>query len=140
MAYSNAQILAAVVSHWARPAITQIAMSKLAGLPLLRSIQQTVAGMGLVGGSYNIMNDLQLLVQPALNNILQPYLERQFSQLPDESIPGLARDVLEEAKKNGSYTLMDGFITLDAEDIAELGELIEKNLPPSTTEGYVVKT
>lgn len=140
MAYSNAQILAAVVSHWARPAITQIAMSKLAGLPLLRSIQQTVAGMGLVGGSYNIMNDLQLLVQPALNNILQPYLERQFSQLPDESIPGLARDVLEEAKKNGNYTLMDGFITLDAEDIAELGELIEKNLPPSTTEGYIVKT
>lgn len=139
MAYSNAQILAAVVSHWARPAITQIAMSKLAGLPLLRSIQQTAVGMGLVGGSYNIMNDLQLLVQPALNNILQPYLERQFGQLPDESIPGLARDIIAEAQAKGSYSLMEGLVIFDGDDIAELGALIEKNLPAAEAKGYEVK-
>lgn len=139
MAYSNAQILAAVVSHWARPAITQIAMSKLAGLPLLRSIQQAAVGMGLVGGSYNIMNDLQLLVQPALNNILQPYLERQFSQLPDEALPGLARDIIAEAQAKGSYSLMEGLVIFDGDDIAELGALIEKNLPEAEAKGYEVK-
>lgn len=140
MAYSNAQILAAVVSHWARPAITQIATSRLSQLPLVQSLQNMAISYGIVNSTYNIGGDLKMLVAPAINNVLQPYLERQFTRLPDESIPGLARDVLEEAKKNGNYTLMDGFITLDAEDIAELGELIEKNLPPSTTEGYVVKT
>lgn len=139
MAYSNAQILAAVVSRWARPAITQIAMSKLAGLPLLRSIQQAAVGMGLVGGSYNIMNDLQLLVQPALNNILQPYLERQFSQLPDEALPGLARDIIAEAQAKGSYSLMEGLVIFDGDDIAELGALIEKNLPAAEAKGYEVK-
>lgn len=139
MTYSNAQILAAVVSHWARPAVTQIAVSKMASLPMVQAIQQSIVGSGLVNSTYNIANDLLPLVTPAVNNVLQPYLEQQFAKIPDEAIPNLARDVIAEAEKQGSYSLMDGVLVLDAEDIEELKQLIEKNLPKGKPIGYEVK-
>ena len=39
MDYKNSQILAAVVSEWARPAISQIAAGNLMRLPMLQSLQ-----------------------------------------------------------------------------------------------------
>lgn len=40
MDYKNSQILAAVVSEWARPAISQIAAGNLMHLPMLQSLFQ----------------------------------------------------------------------------------------------------
>lgn len=140
MAYSNAQILAAVVSFWARPAITQIAMSKLASMPMVRELQNAVINLGLVNSAYNIMTDLQPLMQPIINNLMQPYLETQFSKIPDEAIPAMVRDIIIDAQAKGRYTIMDGLITLDGKDISELRALIEKNLPATEVKGYEVKT
>lgn len=139
MAYTNAQILAAVVSFWARPAIAQIAMSKLASMPMLQGLQSTVVSMGLVNPTYNIMTDIHPFMQPIINNMLQPWLERQFSQVPDEALPGLVRDIIIDAQAKGGYSFMDGLITLEGKDIAELKALIEKNLPMTEVKGYVIK-
>lgn len=140
MAYSNAHILAAVLSHWARPAVTQLATERLVQMPMLQAIQQKVISTGLVNTAYNIGNDLTPLLQPIVNNILQPYLERQLSQLPDEAIPSLAREILAQASSRGEYQLLDGAIVLDKEDIAELSNLVEKNLPLTEKETYEIKT
>jgi hypothetical protein len=139
MAYSNAHILSAVLSHWARPAVTQLATERLVQMPMLQAIQQKVISTGLVNAAYNIGNDLTPLLQPIVNNILQPYLERQLSQLPDEAIPSLAREILSQASSRGEYQLLDGAIILDKEDIAELSNLVEKNLPLTEKETYEVK-
>ena len=140
MAFSNAQKLAAVVSHWARPAITQLATAKLSSLPMMQNLQNTIIGSGIVSNAYNIGADLLPLVSPMVANLLEPYLVKQFSQLPDESIPALARDVLTEAERQGSYTVMDGFLTLDINDIRELKSLVEKNLPIMESEHYTIIT
>ena len=129
MAYTNAQILSAVVAHWARPAVTQLATSRIASLPFMQSLQQSAVNARLVNASYNIGNDIAPLITPMVDNLLQPYLEKQLSQLPDETIPSLARDILKQASSRGEYSLMDGLITLDRDDIAELQMLVEKNLP-----------
>ena len=134
MQYSNAQKLAAVVSHWARPAITQLATSRLASLPMVQNLQQMAIGSGLVSSAYNISADLMPLVQPLANNLLQPYLCRIFAQVPDEALPQLARDILAEAERQGSYSIMDGFLTLELQDIRELQNLVNKNLPLPSSE------
>ena len=138
MSWSNAQKLAAVVSFWARPALTQLATSRLSSLPMMQSLQQSIVASGLVSQAYNISADLMPIMSPVINNLLQPYLERQLAQLPDESIPALARDVLAEAEKKGSMSIMDGFLTLEAQDIQELRQLVEKNLPMADRQGYEV--
>lgn len=138
MSWSNAQKLAAVVSFWARPALTQLATSRLSSLPMMQSLQQSIVASGLVSQAYNISADLMPIMAPVINNLLQPYLERQLAQLPDESIPALARDVLAEAEKKGSMSIMDGFLTLEARDIQELRQLVEKNLPMADRQGYEV--
>lgn len=138
MSWSNAQKLAAVVSFWARPALTQLATSRLSSLPMMQSLQQSIVASGLVSQAYNISADLMPIMAPVINNLLQPYLEKQLAQLPDESIPALARDVLAEAEKKGSMSIMDGFLTLEAQDIQELRQLVEKNLPMADRQGYEV--
>lgn len=138
MSYSNAHILAAVVSHWARPAITQLAASRLASLPLMQSLQQSLVGSGFVSQAYNISSDILPMMTPLVNNLLQPYLERQFSQIPDDVLPGLAHDIIAEAERIGKYTVMDGFLTFENEDIRELRQLLEKNLPVTPTAGYEI--
>ena len=138
MSWSNAQKLAAVVSFWARPALTQLATSRLSSLPMMQNLQQSIVASGLVSQAYNISADLMPIMAPVINNLLQPYLERQLAQLPDESIPALARDVLAEAERKGSMSIMDGFLTLEAQDIQELRQLVEKNLPMAEGQGYEV--
>ena len=138
MSWSNAQKLAAVVSFWARPALTQLATSRLSSLPMMQSLQQSIVASGLVSQAYNISADLMPIMAPVINNLLQPYLEKQLAQLPDESIPALARDVLAEAERKGSMSILDGFLTLEAQDIQELRQLVEKNLPMADRQGYEV--
>lgn len=105
---------------------------------MMQSLQQSIVASGLVSQAYNISADLMPIMAPVINNLLQPYLERQLAQLPDESIPALARDVLAEAEKKGSMSIMDGFLTLEAQDIQELRQLVEKNLPMAERQGYEV--
>lgn len=107
---------------------------------MMQNLQNTIIGSGIVSNAYNIGADLLPLISPMVSNLLEPYLVKQFSQLPDESIPALARDVLTEAEKQGSYTVMDGFLTLDINDIKELKSLIEKNLPIMESEHYTIIT
>ena len=126
------------MSFWARPALTQLATSRLSSLPMMQNLQQSIVASGLVSQAYNISADLMPIMAPVINNLLQPYLERQLAQLPDESIPALARDVLAEAEKKGSMSIMDGFLTLEAQDIQELRQLVEKNLPMAERQGYEV--
>lgn len=98
MEYSNAQILAAVVSEWARPAISQIAAGRLMRLPMLQSLQATVSSMGLVSGSYSLQADIEPVLQPVVNAMLTPVLSRYLSALPDEGIPQMAHDVVEQMR------------------------------------------
>ena len=126
------------MSFWARPALTQLATSRLSSLPMMQNLQQSIVASGLVSQAYNISADLMPIMAPVINNLLQPYLEKQLAQLPDESIPALARDVLAEAERKGSMSILDGFLTLEAQDIQELRQLVEKNLPMAESQGYEV--
>lgn len=139
MEYSNSQILAAVVSEWARPAISQIAAGNLMRLPMLQSLQATIGSLGLVSGNYALQKDIEPLIQPVVNSLVTPMLAKYFGQIPDESIPQMAHDVVDKVRYNGPLSILEGMITFDEEDLDELADLLQKNLPVEQTEGYQVK-
>ena len=139
MEYKNSQILAAVVSEWARPAISQIAAGNLMRLPMLQSLQATISSLGIVSGSYALQKDIEPLIQPIVNSLITPILARYFGQIPEESIPQMAHDIVEKMRNNGPVSVLEGMVTFDEEDITELSDLLDKNLPVGQTPGYQVK-
>lgn len=139
MEYSNSQILAAVVSEWARSAISQIAAGNLMKLPMLQSLQATISSMGLVSGNYALQKDIEPLIQPVVNSLVTPMLARYFGQIPEESIPQMAHDVVDKIRYNGPLSILEGLVTFDEDDLDELADLLQKNLPIEKTEGYLVK-
>ena len=139
MEYKNSQILAAVVSEWARPAISQIAAGNLMRLPMLQSLQAAIGSLGIVSGSYAIQKDLDPLIQPIVNSLITPMLARYFGQIPEESIPQMAHDIVEKMRDNGSLSVLEGMVTFEEEDLAELADLLDKNLPVGQTPSYQVK-
>ena len=139
MDYTNSQILAAVVSEWARPAISQIAASNLMRLPMLQSLQATIGGMGLVSGNYSLQSDIEPMIQPVVNALVTPMLAKYFGNIPEESIPQMVLDVVDKLRYNGPMSVLEGMITFDEEDLDELADLLQKNLPVESTQGYQVK-
>ena len=139
MEYKNSQILAAVVSEWARPAISQIAAGNLMRLPMLQSLQATISSLGIVSGSYALQKDIEPLIQPIVNSLITPMLARYFGQIPEESNPQMAHDIVEKMRNNGPVSVLEGMVTFDEEDITELSDLLDKNLPVGQTPGYQVK-
>ena len=139
MEYKNSQILAAVVSEWARPAISQIAAGNLMRLPMLQSLQATIGSLGIVSGSYALQKDIEPLIQPIVNSLITPMLARYFGQIPEESIPQMAHDIVEKMRANGSMSVLEGMVTFEEEDLAELADLLDKNLPVWQTQDYQVK-
>lgn len=139
MEYKNSQILAAVVSEWARPAISQIAAGNLMRLPMLQSLQATIGSLGIVSGSYALQKDIEPLIQPIINSLIIPMLARYFGQIPEESIPQMAHDIVEKMRANGSMSILEGMVTFEEEDLAELADLLDKNLPIGQTQDYQVK-
>lgn len=139
MEYKNSQILAAVVSEWARPAISQIAASNLMRLPMLQSLQATIGSLGLVSGNYALQKDVEPLIQPVVNSLVTPMLARYFGQIPEDSIPQMAHDVVDKLRYNGPLSILEGMVTFDEEDLDELADLLQKNLPVEKKEDYQVK-
>lgn len=139
MEYKNSQILAAVVSEWARPAISQIAAGNLMRLPMLQSLQATISSLGIVSGNYALQKDIEPLIQPIVNSLVAPMLARYFGQIPEECIPQMAHDIVEKMRGNGPLSVLEGMVTFEEEDLNELADLLDKNLPVEQTQGYQVK-
>ena len=139
MEYKNSQILAAVVSEWARPAISQIAAGNLMRLPMLQSLQATIGSLGIVSGNYALQKDIEPLILPIVNSLITPMLARYFGQIPEESIPQMAHDIVEKMRDNGSMSVLEGMVTFEEEDLAELAALLDKNLPVGQTQDYQAK-
>nr|DAH54432.1 MAG TPA: hypothetical protein [Caudoviricetes sp.] len=134
--YSNAEKLATVVAYWARPAISQVATTKLLQLPVMQSAQASLMASGMVGSGYSLASDIQPFVEPIINSLVTPMLNRYFEGIPDEAIPKTARAIVDKMKQQRTFSILDGLITFEEADILELDALLSKNLPVETDTNY----
>lgn len=134
--FTNSQKLAAVVNYWLQPAIAQIASTSMANMTFIKNLEGAIIGTGLVTAGYRICNDIEPMIKPVITALVQPTLERYFAGVPDESIPEMARNIVYSMAESGSYSILGGLVTFEQDDLNELLNLIEKNLPLEEGEKY----
>lgn len=108
-------------------------------MPVMQDFQQTLVGAGLVGNNYRIQNEIEPFIVQAAPQLIEPMLTQAFSRIPDASIPQLARTVVQTAMQQPQFSILDGLVTFDPEDLQELLDLIEQNLPLAEAKSYKVK-
>lgn len=139
--FSNAQKLAAVLNRWAQPAIQEVFGSKIGGLPFIANIEAKIKSTGWVSPMWSLSKEISPLMNGLSSSLVEPMLGRYLQGIPDEAIPQLAHNVVEDAIKSGGLSLFEGNIEFEVEDLQELHELLRYNLPiASKSEGYEVIT
>ena len=138
--YTNAQILAAVLTKWGQPAIEQLTSGRLDNLTWMQAITNKVRSTGWVSQSWSLGRELAPMMGSMTEAIVTPMIERYLSSMPDGSIPVIAHKFVDAAIENDGLTLFDGNVTFDKDDLTELKHYLEWNLPLSASPAYEVKT
>ena len=138
--YTNAQILAAVLTKWGQPAIEQLTSGRLDNLPWMQAITNRVRSTGWVSQSWSLGRELAPMMGSMTGAIVTPMIERYLSSMPDGSIPVIAHKFVDAAIENDGLTLFDGNVTFDKDDLTELKHYLEWNLPLDASPVYEVKT
>lgn len=137
--WNNRQILAAVLNKWVQPAIQGLIGNKMSKLPFLSGVENKIKAMGWVSPMWNLGNEISPLFNGLSSSLVEPLISKYLQDIPDEAIPQLAHNIVNDAIKNGGLTLFEGNVVFELEDLEELQKLLRYNLPISVTEHYEVK-
>ena len=140
MQYTNAQILAAVLARWGQPAIEQLTSGKLDNLPWMQAVSNKVRSMGWVSQNWSLSKELSPLMSSITEALIVPVIERYLQGMPDASLPSIAHSLVDAALVNGSLSLFEGNVVFEKEDLDELKNYLNWNLPLGESPVYEVKT
>ena len=140
MQYTNAQILAAVLAKWGQPAIEQLTSGKLDNLPWMQAVSNKVRSMGWVSQNWSLGKELSSLMSSTTAALIVPVIERYLQDIPDSSLPSIAHSPVDAALINGSLSLFEGNVVFEKEDLDELKNYLNWNLPLGEPPVYEVKT
>ena len=138
--YTNRQILAAVLNKWMQPALQQLAGAKLMRLPFLANIEAKVKSTGWVSPMWSMANEVTPLLGGVVSQVVEPMIAEYLKGIPDQAIPKMAHQLVENAMKQGQLTLFEGNVVFELCDLEELHKLLKYNLPITENECYQVKT
>ena len=137
--WSNRQILAAVLNKWLQPALQQMASTKLMQLPFLANIEAKVKSTGWVSPMWSMANEVAPLLGGVTTQLIEPMISQYLQGIPDQAIPKMAHQLVENAMKQGQLSLFEGNVVFELCDLEELHKLLKYNLPIKEEECYRVK-
>ena len=137
--YTNRQILAAVLNKWLQPALQQMASTKLMQLPFLANIEAKVKSTGWVSPMWSMANEVAPLLGGVTTQLIEPMISQYLQGIPDQAIPKMAHQLVENAMKQGQLSLFEGNVVFELCDLEELHKLLKYNLPIKEEECYKVK-
>lgn len=138
--FTNRQKLAAVLNKWMQPALAQLAGAKLMRLPFLANIEAKVKSTGWVSPMWSMANEVTPLLGGVVSQVVEPIIADYLKGIPDEAIPKMAHQLVENAMKQGQLSLFEGNVVFELCDLEELHKLLKYNLPIKEEECYHVKT
>ena len=138
--FSNRQILAAVLNKWMQPALAQLAGAKLMRLPFLANIEAKIKSTGWVSPMWSMANEVTPLLGGVVSQVVEPMIAEYLQGIPDQAIPKMAHQMVENAMKQGQLSLFEGNVVFELCDLEELHKLLKYNLPIVENECYQVKT
>lgn len=140
MAYSNSDILAAVLNKFLQPIVVQFAQAKMSAFPFVQAIENKVKASGWVSSNWSLTQELSPLIEPVSGSLVKPMIKQYLSNVPDEAIPEMAHGLIDKAIQNGGLNFMEGRLKFDMNDLKELKQLLNYNLPLNKTDEYQVIT
>ena len=138
--FSNRQKLAAVLNKWMQPALAQLAGAKLMRLPFLANIEAKIKSTGWVSPMWSMANEFTPLLGGVVSQVIEPMIAEYLKGIPDQAIPKMAHQLVENAMKQGQLSLFEGNVVFELCDLEELHKLLKYNLPITEEECYQVKT
>lgn len=138
--FTNRQKLAAVLNKWMQPALAQLAGAKLMRLPFLANIEAKIKSTGWVSPMWSMANEVTPLLGGVVTQVVEPMIAEYLQGIPDQAIPKMAHQMVENAMKQGQLTLFEGNVVFELCDLEELHKLLKYNLPIVEEESYKVKT
>lgn len=140
MTYTNSQILSAVLATFLQPLVVQVSDNYMKNLPFVNAIENKVKHWGIASPNWSLASELSPFTEVLSSNMIEPFINKYLSNIPDESIPKLAHSIVDKAMKDGELKILDGYITLDGNDLNKLKNLLNWNMPLDNNESYQVKT
>lgn len=138
--YSNRQILSAVLTKWMQPVINQFAGSKIGSLPFIANIEAKLKSTGWVSPMWSLGNEIAPLVGGIGNKLIEPMIAQYLNGVPDDAIPSIAHQIVQDSIKNGGLKLFEGKVEFEVADLEELQKLLRYNLPIKEAQSYEVLT
>lgn len=138
--YSNSQILSAVLAKWMQPVINQFAGGKIGSLPFIANIEAKLKSTGWVSPMWSLGNEIAPLVGGIGNKLIEPMIAQYLNGVPDDAIPSIAHQIVQDSIKNGGLKLFEGKVEFEVADLEELQKLLRYNLPIKETQSYEVLT
>ena len=138
--FTNKQKLAAVLNKWLQPALAQLAGAKLMRLPFLANIEAKIKSTGWVSPMWSMTNEVTPLLGGVVSQVVEPMIAEYLQGIPDQAIPKMAHQMVENAMKQGQLSLFEGNVVFELCDLEELHKLLKYNLPITEEECYKVKT
>ena len=137
--FSNRQKLAAVLSKWLQPALQQLASEKFMRLPFLANLEAKIKSTGWVSPMWSLGNEVAPLLGGVTTQLVEPMISQYLQGIPDQAIPKMAHQLVENAMKQGQLSLFEGNVVFELCDLEELHKLLKYNLPIKEEECYKVK-
>lgn len=123
-----------------QPALAQLAGAKLMRLPFLANIEAKVKSTGWVSPMWSMANEVTPLLGGVVSQVVEPMIAEYLKGIPDQAIPKMAHQLVENAMKQGQLSLFEGNVVFELCDLEELHKLLKYNLPITENECYQVKT
>ena len=140
MAYSNAQILSAVLAKWGQPLAEAVVGGKLMRLPFLANIEAKIKSTGWVSPMWSLGKEISPLLRNVSSKMLEPIIANYIKGVPDVMLPQLAHSIVDNAITAGGLKLFEDNIEIELEDLKELKRLLRYNLPITLVDEYEVRT
>ena len=109
-------------------------------LPFLANIEAKVRSTGRVSPMWSLGNEVAPLLSGVITQLVEPMISQYLQGIPDQAIPKMAHQLVENAMKQGQLTLFEGNVVFELCDLEELQKLLKYNLPITEEECYKVKT
>lgn len=137
---TNAQKLSAVLTTWINPVVQQFSAGRMSTLPFVQLIENKVKSSGWVSPAWSLASEISPILNNVSSSLIQPMLQRYISQVPDANLPKMAHSIVDEAIRQGQFSIMEGKIVFEKEDLEELKQLLNYNLPLTAEDDYEVIT
>ncbi|MBD5584348.1 MAG: hypothetical protein HDQ88_04650 [Clostridia bacterium] len=132
----NAELLAIGFRNWLIPIVKTVGGG--IRIPALSGIGKFMSGfLGIDLSTYNLLNELDFIIEPTLDNLIEPQLRKLSKFVPDDQLPKVINSYIDSAiaKANAKGSVNIFGLEFNATAFQNLKNEIDKSLNTVSHDG-----